>query len=70
MESESECAAGPSAKRIRVESATGVSGENQQVPPRYIQCVYVCVCGGGGGGGFIPSSLIDSSPERGKGKRA
>ena len=53
MESKSECA-GSSAERMRLESPTGVSGENQQVTPsidtpRYIQCVYVYVCVWGGG---------------------
>ena len=51
MESESECTAGSSAKRMRLESATGVSGENQQVTPRYIATV--CVWGGSYPGTYI-----------------
>ena len=68
MESESECTAGSSAKRMRVESATGVSGENQQVTPRYDS---VCVWGGGGGGGgFISSSLIRFPTREGERKKS
>ena len=61
-------AAGSSAKRMGLESATG---ENQQVIPRYIQCVCMCVCVCGGGGGGVtsyPVLLMDSPPERGKEK--